>query len=166
VLEVGQKIKVRVEKFDKETGKVGLSYREVGDNPWDKAQSKYYIGARVKGVVSRLMEFGAFVKLEPGVEGLVHISELAHNRIWRTSDAVSEGQEVDVKVLSVDTEKQRISLSIKALLDRPKKPGEDKTADEDMALPADAPKAPRKRAEQLKGGTGGPSGGQKFGLNW
>lgn len=166
VLEVGQKIKVRVEKFDKETGKVGLSYREVGDNPWDKAQSKYYVGARVKGVVSRLMEFGAFVKLEPGVEGLVHISELAHNRIWRTSDAVSEGQEVDVKVLSVDTEKQRISLSIKALLDRPKKPGEDKAADEDMALPADAPKAPRKRAEQLKGGTGGPSGGQKFGLNW
>jgi small subunit ribosomal protein S1 len=166
VLEVGQKIKVRVEKFDKETGKVGLSYREVGDNPWDKAQSKYYVGARVKGVVSRLMEFGAFVKLEPGVEGLVHISELAHNRIWRPSDAVSEGQEVEVKVLSVDSERQRISLSLKALTDRPKKPGEDKPADEDMELPPDAPKTPRKRAEQLKGGTGGPSGGEKFGLNW
>ena len=61
------------------------------------------------------MEFGAFVKLEPGVEGLIHISELAHDRIWRTSDVVSEGQEVEVKVLSVDTEKQRISLSLKAL---------------------------------------------------
>jgi ribosomal protein S1 len=166
VLEVGQKIKVRVEKFDVDTGKVSLSYREVGENPWEKVQSKYYVGARVKGVVSRLMEFGAFVKLEPGVEGLVHISELAHNRIWRSSDAVSEGQEVEVKVLSVDTERQRISLSLKALTDRPKKPGEDKPADEDMAPPPDAPKAPRKRAEQLKGGTGGPSGGDKFGLNW
>jgi ribosomal protein S1 len=166
VLEVGQKIKVRVEKFDKDTGKVSLSYREVGDNPWNNVQSKYYVGARVSGVVSRLMEFGAFVKLEPGVEGLVHISELAHNRIWRTSDAVSEGQEVEVKVLSVDPEKQRISLSLKALMDRPKKPGEDKVADEDMAPPADAPKAPRKRTEQLKGGVGQPSGGDKFGLNW
>jgi ribosomal protein S1 len=166
VLEVGQKIKVRVEKFDKDTGKVGLSYREVGENPWDKVQSKYYVGAQVKGVVSRLMEFGAFVKLEPGVEGLVHISELAHNRIWRTSDAVSEGQEVNVKVLSVDTEKQRISLSLKALQDRPTKPGEDKVDDEDVALPADAPKPPRKFTGQLKGGTGGPSGGEKFGLNW
>jgi ribosomal protein S1 len=166
VLEVGQKIKVRVEKFDKETGKVSLSYREVGENPWEKAPSKYYVGARVKGTVSRLMEFGAFVKLEPGVEGLIHISELAHNRIWRPSDAVSEGQEVKVKVLSVDVERQRISLSLKALADRPKKPGEDKVADEDVPLPADAPKAPRKRAEQLKGGTGGPSGGDKFGLNW
>jgi small subunit ribosomal protein S1 len=166
VLEVGQKIKVRVEKFDVDTGKVSLSYREVGENPWEKVQSKYYVGARVKGVVSRLMEFGAFVKLEPGVEGLVHISELAHNRIWRSSDAVSEGQEVEVKVLSVDMERQRISLSLKALTDRPKKPGEDKPADEDMAPPPDAPKAPRKRAEQLKGGTGGPSGGDKFGLNW
>ncbi|HEY4232011.1 MAG TPA: S1 RNA-binding domain-containing protein [Lacipirellulaceae bacterium] len=166
VLEVGQKIKVRVEKFDKETGKVSLSYRELGDNPWDKVQSKYYVGARVHGIVSRLMEFGAFVKLEPGVEGLVHISELAHNRIWRTSDAVSEGQEVEVKVLSVDTEKQRISLSLKALSERPKKPGEEKVADEDLAPPPDAPKAPRKRTEPLKGGIGGPSGGDKFGLNW
>jgi ribosomal protein S1 len=166
VLEVGQKIKVRVEKFDKDTGKVGLSYREVGENPWDKVQSKYYVGAQVKGVVSRLMEFGAFVKLEPGVEGLAHISELAHNRIWRTSDAVSEGQEVNVKGRAVDTEKQRISLSIKALLDRPRKPGEEKVEDEDLAPPPDAPKAPRKRNEQLKGGVGQPSGGDKFGLNW
>ena len=76
------------------------------------------------------------------------------------------GDVVRVKVLSVDTEKQRIRLSIKALQDRPKKPGEGKVDDEDVALPADAPKAPRKFTGQLKGGTGGPSGGEKFGLNW
>lgn len=166
VLEVGQKVKVRVEKFDPDTGKISLSYREVGENPWEKAASKYYVGARVKGAVSKLMDFGAFVRLEPGVEGLIHVSELAHGRTWRPSDVVSEGQEVDVKVLSVDAEKQRISLSLKALQAKPVKPGEEKKDDEDIALPADAPKAPKKTNKPLKGGTGGPSGGEKFGLNW
>jgi small subunit ribosomal protein S1 len=166
VLELGQKVKVRVEKFDKETGKVGLSYREVGANPWQNAASKYAVGARAKGTVSRLMDFGAFVKLEPGVEGLIHISELGHGRVFRARDVVSEGQEVEVKVLSVDEENQRIGLSLKALLAPPEKPGQQKLADEDMPLPGDAPKAPRKRNEELKGGTGRPSGGEHFGLKW
>jgi small subunit ribosomal protein S1 len=166
VLEVGQKIKVRIDKFDKETGKVGLSYREVGANPWQNVASKYPAGARAKGVVSRLMDFGAFVKLEPGVEGLIHISELGHGRVFRARDVVSEGQEVEVKILSVDEENQRISLSLKALMTAPTKPGQQKVDDEDLPLPADAPKPPRKRNQELKGGTGGPSGGEKFGLNW
>lgn len=166
VLEVGQKVKVRIEKFDKDTGKVSLSYREVGANPWHKVESKYAAGARAKGIISRLMDFGAFVKLEPGVEGLIHISELGHGRVFRARDVVSEGQEVEVKVLSVDMEKQRISLSLKALLSPPEKAGQQKIADEDMPLPADAPKAPRKKQQNLKGGIGGPSGGEKFGLNW
>ncbi len=166
VLEVGQKIKVRIDKFDKETGKVSLSYREVGDNPWQNVASKYPIGARAKGTVSRLMDFGAFVKLEPGVEGLIHISELGHGRVFRARDAVSEGQEVEVKILSVDQENQRISLSLKALMTAPTKPGQQKMDDEDLPLPADAPKPPRKRNQELKGGTGSPSGGDKFGLKW
>jgi small subunit ribosomal protein S1 len=166
VVEVGQKIKVRIEKFDSDTGKVSLSYREAGDNPWQRVESKYAVGARAMGKVSRVMDFGAFVKLEPGVEGLIHISELAHGRVFRTSDVLSEGQEVEVKILSVDMEKQRISLSLKALLPPPERPGEKKVADEDLPLPADAPKPPRKQAQQLKGGIGGPSGGEKFGLNW
>jgi ribosomal protein S1 len=166
VLEIGQKVKVRIEKFDKETGKVGLSYREIGANPWQNADSKYAVGGRAKGTVSRLMDFGAFVKLEPGVEGLIHISELAHGRVFRASDVLSEGQEVEVKILSVDTEQQRISLSLKALQAAPVKPGQQQVPDEDLPLPADAPKPPRKRNQQLKGGTGSPSGGEKFGLNW
>jgi small subunit ribosomal protein S1 len=166
VLALGQKVKVRVEKFDKESGRVSLSYREAGDNPWNNVESKYYVAARVKGVVSRLMEFGAFVKLEPGVEGLIHISELAHGRVFRSGDIVSEGQNVEVKVLSVDKEKQRIGLSLKALQAKPEKPGEKQVADEDLPLPADAPKPPRKKHPELKGGIGGPSGGEKFGLNW
>lgn len=166
VLEVGQKVKVRVEKFDKESGKLSLSYREVGENPWQNAAGKYIVGDRATGTISRIMEFGAFVKLEPGVEGLIHISELAHGRVFRVSDVVSEGQEAEVKILSVDAGKQRISLSLKALQAKPEKPGEKQVADEDVPLPADAPKPPRKKAQQLKGGIGGPSGGEKFGLNW
>ncbi|MCI0335203.1 MAG: S1 RNA-binding domain-containing protein [Planctomycetes bacterium] len=166
VLEVGQKIKVRIEKFDKETGKVSLSYREVGANPWQNVESQFPVGSRATGPVSRLMDFGAFVKLAPGVEGLIHISELAHGRVFRVSDVLSAGQEVEVKILSVDAEKQRISLSLKALMSPPEKPGQQKVADEDMPLPADAPQPPRTKATHLKGGIGGPSGGEKFGLNW
>lgn len=166
VLEVGQKIKVRIEKFDKDAAKVSLSYREVGENPWHDVASKFPVGSRVTGPVSRVMDFGAFVKLAPGVEGLIHISELAHGRVFRVSDVLSEGQEVEVKILSVDVDKQRISLSLKALLEPPAKPGQQKVADEDMPLPTDAPKPPKKRPANLKGGIGGPSGGEKFGLNW
>jgi small subunit ribosomal protein S1 len=166
VVELGQTIKVRVEKFDKESGKVSLSYREVGENPWTNVASKFPIGARMNGVVTRLMDFGAFVKLAPGVEGLIHVSELSYQRVWRPSDVLNEGQEVEVKVLSVDEEQQRIGLSLKALMDRPVKPSDKNVADEDLAPPPDAPKPPRKKAAQLKGGIGGPSGGEKFGLNW
>jgi small subunit ribosomal protein S1 len=166
VLEVGQKIKVRIDKFDKDTGKVSLSYREAGENPWQNVASKFPVGSRVTGPVSKVMDFGAFVKLGPGVEGLIHISELAHGRVFRVSDVLSEGQEVEVKILSVDAEKQRISLSLKALMEPPVRPGKERVADDDMPLPADAPKAPKKRAGNLKGGIGGPSGGEKFGLNW
>ncbi len=166
VLEVGQKVKVRIEKFDKDTGKISLSYRELGESPWQNVESKYPIGNRAKGTVSRLMDFGAFVKLEPGVEGLIHISELGHGRVFRARDVVSEGQEVEVKILSVDAENQRISLSLKALMSAPVKPGQQKVEDEDMPLPAGAPKPPKKQHAELKGGTGGPSGGERFGLNW
>jgi small subunit ribosomal protein S1 len=166
VLELGQKVKVRIERFDKDTGKVSLSYREVGENPWQRAASKYIVGSRATGIVSRIMDFGAFVKLEPGIEGLIHVSELSHGRVFRVGDIVSEGQEVEVKILSVDTEKQRIGLSLRALMAKPEKPGEQKTADEDMPLPAGAPKPPNKKNQPLKGGIGSPSGGEKFGLNW
>jgi small subunit ribosomal protein S1 len=109
------------------------------------------------------MEFGAFVRLEPGIEGLIHISELSHRRVFRVSDVLQEGQQVEVLVLSVDATGQRISLSLKALEARPTtapKP-------EDETPEAEAP-APRSRQHQasLKGGIGGNSGGDKFGLKW
>ena len=85
VLQQGQTIKVKIEKFDRTTGKIGFSYRDLLDNPWTNAPSKFPPNSVVRGKVTKLMEFGAFVELEPGVEGLVHISELSHKRVWRTA---------------------------------------------------------------------------------
>jgi small subunit ribosomal protein S1 len=166
VLQVGQAIKVRVDKVNRETGKISLAYRELTASPWENVAAKYPVGGRVKGAVSKLMQFGAFVRLEPGVEGLIHISELGHGRVQRTGDVVSEGQEVEVKVLSVDPEAQRISLSLKALLPPPEKP-EPKPRDEEHHSQKDGLRRRRKESDRhLKGGISGPSGGEKFGLNW
>ncbi|MEQ8837543.1 MAG: S1 RNA-binding domain-containing protein, partial [Lacipirellulaceae bacterium] len=168
VLQVGEKIKVKVEKVNQETGKIALSYREAGDNPWSDVSTKYGIGSKVKGAVTKLMQFGAFVKLQPGVEGLIHISELGHGRVHRVSDVLSEGQEVEVQVLSVDADAQKIGLSLKALMPKPEKPKSEKEQQVEAAMD-EADKRPRKKKKHdpnLKGGIGGPSGGEQFGLKW
>ena len=120
--------------------------------------------AACKGTVTRLMEFGAFVRLGPGVEGLIHISELSHKRVFRVSDVLSEGQEVEVMVLSVDAEQQRISLSLKAL-EAKAAPAETSRCRRASRSP-DASRAAEKTQVPLKGGTGGPSTGDQFGLKW
>jgi small subunit ribosomal protein S1 len=165
VLEEGQRVKVRIEKVDLETGKIGLAYRDLAANPWDDADRKYPVGSTAKGTVSKIMDFGAFVRLEPGIEGLIHISELAHGRVWRTADVVSEAQEVEVKVIALDREKQRMGLSLKALQARPEPAKKDEREDEFVPR-ADAPRPPRKSQGTLKGGIGSQTGGEKFGLKW
>lgn len=164
VLSEGQDVKVKIEKIDKETGKIALSYREAAANPWDSAEADYPISSTVKGKVTKTMDFGAFVRLGPGVEGMIHISELDHKRVHRVTDVLSEGQEVEAKVLSVDKSKQRIALSLKALTAAPPKP-EPTSRDKGSEEP-EQPKRDRKKFKNLKGGIGGPSGGEKFGLKW
>ena len=162
VLELGQKVKVKINRIDPATGKIGLGFRDLAENPWSKAAQKYPPRTRVRGTVTRTSEFGLFVKLEPGVEGLVHISELSHKRVWRASDVATPGQEVKVLVLSVDAEHQRMSLSLKALETRAapaEKPAEE--ADEPATIPARA-----KSGAPLKGGVGQSSGGERFSLKW
>ena len=114
VLEEGQQVQVRVDKVDLQSGKISLSYRSLQEHPWNNIQTRFPVGSVAKGTVTRIAEFGAFVKLATGVEGLVHLSELAHYRVQRVASVVSEGQEVEVKVLSIDEDKQRIGLSLKA----------------------------------------------------
>ena len=161
VLEEGQTIKVKVEKVNQQTGKISLLFRDLSENPWSRVTERYPVNGQIRGTVSKIAEFGAFVKLEPGVEGLIHISELAHARVHRVSDVVKEGQEVDVKILSVDVDSQRIGLSLKALLAAPepqKKPEPEPEPEK--------PARKRKSNKPLKGGIGGDSGGDRFGLRW
>jgi small subunit ribosomal protein S1 len=162
VLAEGQTIQVKIQSVEKETGRISLTYRDMQASPWADVEKKYPQNTAVRGKVVKLMEFGAFVELEPGVEGLVHISELAPKRVWRVSDVVKEGDEVDVKVLSVDPAARRISLSMKALAASPEPVKEEE--------PAEQPAAPAKPRVQfkgpLKGGLGRSTGGERFGLKW
>jgi len=164
VVQEGQPIRVRIEKIDRETGRIGLSYREMTENPWTAAAGKYPQNAVIRGKVTRLMEFGAFVEVEPGIEGLVHISELSHKRIWRASDVVKEGEDVDVLVLNVDPVAQRMSLSIRALT-QPEPTKQDKEEAQEAETPA-ARKPGRRPNQPLRGGLGKSAGGESLGLKW
>ena len=164
VLEEGQKVKVKVEKIDPETGKIGLSYRDLVADPWQDASKNFVPNSIVTGTVSKIMDFGAFVRLAAGVEGLVHISELAHHRVVRVANVVSEGDEVSVKVLSIDPESQRMSLSIKQAQAAPEKATAKKSTDDADEPPRE--KATKTHQGQLKGGTNKKTGGEQFGLNW
>ena len=170
VLQTGQRVRVVVKKIDRDTGKIGLSARDLVESPWQRAGEKYHVGATVRGVVSRIAQFGAFVKLEPGVEGLVHVSELANRHVRSVADVVKEGEPVECRVLSIDPDEQRMSLSIKALV-TPSGAAADDDAADDNAGAEEAPAAPvvKKHSGVLKGGTGrvgGASAGEKFGLKW
>lgn len=117
VLKEGDEIEVYVLGVDAEKKKISLGLKQLIPNPWTLAADKYPVGSVVNVTVMRTAPFGAFAQLEPGVEGLIHISQLAKNRVEKTEDVVTPGQKVDVKVLSIDSEAKRLSLSIKELLD-------------------------------------------------
>lgn len=163
VVKEGDKIQVRVEKIDPETGKIGLSYRSLQDNPWSDVDARFPIGTVVKGTVSRLANFGAFVKISTGIEGLIHISELAHNRVASVANVLKEGQDVEVKILTVDRDGQRIGLSLKATQVKPEsaKPAKEEPVEEPTRQPI-----VRKFQGTLKGGTGSNNGGELFGLKF
>jgi ribosomal protein S1 len=162
VLSVGQKIKVLVRKIDQETGKISLAFRDLTEDPWTHAPTKYPVTSRVQGKITRIMDFGAFVELEPGVEGLVHISEIAHSRVFRVRDFLNEGDEVEAKVVSVDPEQKRIGLSIKAVQAKPEPIKKAEPEIEDAPPPPPLPK----RKTPLKGGIERQGEGDKFGLKW
>jgi len=166
VLKAGERVRVVVKKVDHQTGKIGLSARDLIESPWKRAAEKYHVGSTVRGVVSRIAQFGAFVKLEPGVEGLVHVSELATRRIRHVSDVAREGQQVECRVIAVDPDQQRLSLSIKALAPAPAAHDQGAVEEPEADEPVPPPPA-KKRTSPLKGGVGGnQSQGDKFGLKW
>ena len=115
LVEVGQEIKVKVEAFDKENKRLKLEYDKKGPNPWEKIEEKYKVGDIVTVKVSNLMPFGAFVTLEKGIEGLVHISQICEKQIVKPEDALKIGQKVNAKIINIDLENKKIELSIREL---------------------------------------------------
>jgi len=117
VVKPNQEIDVKIKSLDREKERIALDYKTLQPRPWDNASEKYPEGSIVEGKVVRITDFGAFVELQPGLDGLVHISQCALNHVAKVEDAVKVGEIVRVKVLKVDTEAKRISLSIKQAMD-------------------------------------------------
>ncbi|WP_017814381.1 MULTISPECIES: 30S ribosomal protein S1 [Paenibacillus] len=132
VLSEGDEVKVKVLRVDPEKGKISLSIKAAQPGPWETAADKFHTGDVVSGEVKRLVNFGAFVEIAPGVEGLVHISQISHKHIGTPQEVLEEGQTVSVKVLDVNPSEKRVSLSIK----------------ETEEAPADEPKAPRENSNK------------------
>jgi small subunit ribosomal protein S1 len=120
LLQTGQEIEVLVLEIDKERLRVSLGLKQMSENPWDKIAEKYPVNLKVRGKITSLVPYGAFIQLEPGVEGLVHVSELSWTRrIARPSDILQEGQEIDAIVITVSKEEQKLSLSVRHLEPNP-----------------------------------------------
>lgn len=113
VLSIGDTVEVYVQDFNKEQNRISLSLKQTIKNPWANIEEKYLIGDVVEGKVVKLVDFGAFVELEPGIEGLVHISQISEDRIAKPSEVLEPGQIVNVKILNIDSEDNKLSLSIK-----------------------------------------------------
>jgi len=114
-------VDVMVLNVDREKGKLSLGMKQTCINPWVAAAEKYPVGTIVKGKIVRIAPFGAFVELEPGIEGLIHLSHLSDKRVNKPEDVVSIGQEVEVKVISVNDKEGKIGLSIRELMQEKEK---------------------------------------------
>jgi small subunit ribosomal protein S1 len=113
VVSVGDELEVYVLNVDREKSKISLSLKDVDDDPWNKVEEKYKIGDNIRGKIVKFINIGAFVEIEAGIEGFVHISEMSYEHIAKPEDIVNLGDFVDVKILNIDMESKRISLSMK-----------------------------------------------------
>ena len=120
VLAEGQEVEVRVLKIDSDKRRISLGMKQLQPHPWDSVAAKYKVGERVRGVVTRLMEFGAFVEIEPGIEGLIHISEMSwRKKVKKASDIVKPGENVEAVILGINPGERRIALGLKQALGDP-----------------------------------------------
>lgn len=133
VLKIGDIVKVKILSMNREKGKISLGLKQTMPEPWSVIEENYQVGQVVSGKVVQIKEYGAFVELEPGLDGLVHISEVANKRVNDISEELTVGQTVEAKILDIDTERKRISLSIKQAL-----PAEAEEAEEAEEAPAEA----------------------------
>lgn len=143
VLEIGKTYQFKVLKADKENKKVSIGYKQLQPQPWDLVEGKYNVGDVIHGKVVRIVPFGAFIEVEKGVDGLVHVSQISHERIETPSTCLNVGDEVDAKIIAVDTEARKMNLSIKALLPEGEKKRPQKAENGEEA-PARKGRAPRR----------------------
>jgi small subunit ribosomal protein S1 len=154
VVEKGQKIECRVLSVDQQRRRIALGLKQLHEDPWaSDIPKKYQPGQRVVGTVTKLTNFGVFVGLENGLEGLLHISELADHKVENPEEVVKVGDQIEVKILRVDTEERKIGLSRKRV-----EWSDEESEAADEAEAAAAPAAPSIPASELKGGVGGDSG--------
>ena len=145
VLSIGQKINVKVLSMNEEKGKISLGLKQNTPEPWSVIDENYEVDQIIEGKVVQIKEYGAFIELEPGLDGLVHISEVAHKRVGNINDELSVGQIVKAKILEIDKDRRRISLSIRETID-PNAEKEEAPAEEAPAEEAPAQEAPVEEA--------------------
>lgn len=143
VLEEGQEVDVKILNVDADKKRISLGYKQLQPRPWELVPEKYHVGDIIEGKVVRLAPFGAFVELEPTVDGLIHISQVTNRRIEKVEDVLTQGQTVKAKVLEVDAGKRRISLSMRALMEQERPAGDDEGGREAGAAAGRRPRAKR-----------------------
>jgi small subunit ribosomal protein S1 len=160
VLSIGQQVEVKVKRIDRTARKLSLSLKDLIASPWDTLSQRFPVGSQVTAKVTRIADFGAFAEVEPGVEGLIHVSEMVLGRGHRIRDRVQEGKDVEVQILSIDKDARRMSLSMKAI-EAAKEKAETDAAKADLASRAaaeeaeedgEAPRPKKKYPFQLRGG--------------
>ena len=162
VLEIGKKYEFKVLKIDEESKKVSIGYKQLQPQPWELAAEKYAEGDVIHGKVVRIVPFGAFVEVEKGIDGLVHVSQISHEFLENPTTALTIGQEIDAKILKLDCAERKMTLSIKALEPKPEnverkaKKTEDGEGKEKTRKPR-APKAEEEVTEWSEGDSNGVS---------
>ena len=129
IVTVGTEIDVFVLRVDRENLKIALSLRRLQPEPWDEIETKFSVGQTVTGTVTKLANFGAFARIDRGIEGLIHISELAHQVIKHPRDVVNEGDELQLKIIRIEPERRRLGLSLKQIVDSSEGDAADKSKD-------------------------------------
>lgn len=149
VVTVGEDVDVKILGIDEEAGRVSLSLKATTPGPWDGVEQKLAAGDVIEGKVKRLTDFGAFVEVLPGIDGLVHVSQISHKRVDNPKEALTVGQDVTVKVLEVNADAERVSLSIKALEERPAREERSEDGEKRQSRPARRPRREAKRDFEL-----------------
>ena len=137
VVNVGDTVEVTIKSLDEETRKIGLGFKKIEDNPWEILKRDYPVGTVVDARIVSFATFGAFANILPTVDGLIHISQISWDRIKTPQDVLKVGDVVKAKIIDIDFDKKRVSLSIKELLPKPDEAAEDTADDTASEAPAD-----------------------------